>query len=77
MSVAFKPRRMVLHMHNVACTHFPQQFDRPHAGDCKIRNQSRIRADNKTCAYGYRDHNKFENSPSNSVREFSALSIFN
>ena len=28
-----------------------QQFDRPHAGDCKIRNQSRIRADNKTCAY--------------------------
>ena len=56
-----------------------QQFDRPHAGDCKIRNQSRIRADNKTCAYGYRDHNKFETSPSNSVpvREFSALLIFN
>ena len=24
-----------------------QQFGRPHAGDCKIRNQSRIRADNK------------------------------
>ena len=22
MSIAFKPRRMVLHIHNVACTHF-------------------------------------------------------
>ena len=54
----------------------PQQFDRPHACDCKIRNQSRIRADNKTCAYGYRDHNKFETSPSNSVQEFSALLFF-
>ena len=30
-----------------------QQFDRPHVGDCKIRNQSRMRADNKMCAYGY------------------------
>ena len=22
MSIAFKPRHMVLHIHNVACTHF-------------------------------------------------------
>ena len=78
-----KPEKLVLHenspSHRKSFTMWKeaertQQFDRPHAGDCKIRIQSRIRADNKTCAYGYRDHNKFENSPSNSVREFS---IFN
>ena len=46
MSIAFKPRHMVLHIHNVACTHFLYHcsyslYEPKDIGLCKYKGASK------------------------------------